>query len=186
MHNVSKKIVLILALSFAGFEFTGASLWAQTAPAKPAQTPPVAQVAPTPKQAPLPLGPIDGTLLAFDLGMTSGFDLATSDTIVGRSFGLSLIVADNIAVGLASTMAGANYSFLRFGYSLSPSLGFDLYVGSDGATAAGLGAFVNLRKDKTDAGIYSTLKLRLQYLFDTTAGLANGDLVLAVASSIGI
>jgi hypothetical protein len=119
--------------------------------------------------------------------MTTGFGLAASKAIVGRSIGFNIAMTDSLAMGVASITAGATaYNFFRLGYGLGPALGLDLYVGSDGSTAAGLGAFIRLQRAKADSGLCSSLKLRLEYLFDTTAGIADGDLVLAIASSVGI
>jgi hypothetical protein len=132
-------------------------------------------------------GYADGKVLFFDIGMTTGFDLAASKAIVGRSIGLNIVVTDSLAMGLASVTAGATaYDLFRIGYGFGPALGLDLYVGTDGNTAVGLGAYYRINKNKADSGLCSSLKLRLEYLFDTTAGVAKGDLVLALATSVGI
>jgi hypothetical protein len=131
-------------------------------------------------------GNTDGRLFSIDLGMATGYSLAADAPIVGRTFGVNFTVSENLAVGFANTVAGSDYNLFRLGYYLTPAIGFNVYVGSVGANVAtGAGAFFNLLKTKSDATFVSALKLRLEYLFDTT-GAGEGDIVLAVASSIGL
>lgn len=202
MNIISKN--LAIALSFALLA-VGLSAQAKAAPAAqpaqaaPAQTAPAQQPAqvqyvqvqpapaPVARPAPTPIGPIDGTLLSIELGMAAGYDLGNNDPVVGRTFGLNLMVADNLAVGFASTSAAAlSFNLFRLGYAITPVIGMDIYVGNDGSTAGGLGAFVNLQRGKNESGVFSTLKLRLQYLTDTSLGLAKGDVIMAVSASVGI
>jgi hypothetical protein len=169
MIGTTRKIPLILALVLLGASFA----FTQSAPA--ASTPAASG------------GNADARIFAVDLGMIAGYNLGTNAATVGRSFGLNIIVADNLAVGIYNTIAGATYNFLRVGYNLTPALGFNLYVGNNGAsTAGGLGASFALFKSRTDAGLASALKSKFEYLFDTGAGLAKGDIVLSVSTSLGM
>jgi hypothetical protein len=140
-------------------------------------------------QAAAGAGSADAKIFALDLGMVTGYSLNGNAPIVGRTFGLNLTITDNLAVGLVSTDIGAGptaYTLMRLSYFLNPALGFNLYVGSDGSTAVGAGAFYNILKTKSDTGFSSALKLRLEYLFDVANGVAKGDIALALGSSIGL
>jgi len=132
------------------------------------------------------LGNTDGRIFSVDLGMVTGYSLTTDDPIVGRSFGINFTVSDNLAVGFTNTRASVNYNLFRFGYYLTPALGFNVYVGSTGSgVATGAGAFFNVLKSKSDTTFVSALKIKLEYLFDVT-GAAEGDIVLAIVPSIGL
>jgi hypothetical protein len=193
MKNFSKNLVAAIVVSLLAI-----GLYAQQAApaARPAQTAPAAQQA-QPDAAPqpqsLPGEPIDGSLFVLDLGTVAGYSLDSNGPVLGRYFGLSILVANNLAVGFANTSAAAiTYNLFRLGYAITPLVGLDMYVGSSnnppatGSTAGGLGAFVNLKRDRTDAGIFTALKLRVQYLTDVTAGLTSGNVVMAVSASVGI
>ncbi len=131
-------------------------------------------------------GNTDARLFALDLGMATGYSIGTENAIVGRTFGINFTVTDNLAVGFTNTVAGAReYNLFRLGYYLLPVVGFNVYVGSDGAVATGAGIFVNILKSKADATLSSSLKLKLEYLFDAN-GADAGDIVFAVVSSIGL
>jgi hypothetical protein len=167
MIEASRKIIVACILTAASF-----LAFAQVAPAAGS------------------VGNADARIFAVDLGMVAGYSLNAKAPTVGRSFGLNFIVSDNVAVGFYNTIATATtYNLLKFGYYFSPALAFNLYVGSDAAganTAAGLGASFALLKTRSDTALSSALKLRLEYLFDTVAGPASGDLVFAVSSSLGL
>jgi hypothetical protein len=134
----------------------------------------------------------DAKIFCIDIGMATGYNLNASGTDVGRTFGFNLTVSDNFVVGVANTTvvpdgaAALSYNFLRLGYYLTPVLGFNLYVGNRGANlATGAGAFYNLFKTKSETAFANALKIRLEYLFDGGAGVGKGDIVLAVATSLG-
>ena len=131
-------------------------------------------------------GNTDARLFSLDLGMVTGYSLNTEAAVVGRTFGINFTVTDNMAVGYANTVAGTReYNLFRLGYYLLPIVGFNVYVGSDGSVATGAGVFVNVLKTKSAPALTSSLKLKLEYLF-ATAGAGSGDIVFAVASSIGL
>lgn len=136
-------------------------------------------------------GNTDAKLFCIDIGMATGFGLNTSSPLAGRTFGFNLTVADNIAIGVTGTTVVDTttraYKLLRLGYYLTPAFGFNIYVGGQGAgnLATGAGAFYNIMKSKSDTSFANALKVRLEYLFDATNGVASGDIVLALATSIG-
>jgi hypothetical protein len=134
-------------------------------------------------------GNTDAKVFAIDLGATFGYGLSGNSPTVGRTFGINFTVADSLAVGFVDTQVGAtpvDYKLARLSYALNPSLGFNLYVGSDTNTAGGAGVYYNILKSKSDTAFSTALKLRLEYLFDVSNGIAKGDLLLAVSPSIGI
>jgi hypothetical protein len=134
------------------------------------------------------LGNTDGRIFSVDFGMATGYSLSANDAIVGRTFGVNFTVTENLAVGFANTLASGNqYNLFRFGYYLTPAIGFNVYVGSNAAhnVATGAGAFVTILKTKADTTFISALKIRVEYLFDVN-GAGEGDIVLAVVPSIGL
>jgi hypothetical protein len=137
-------------------------------------------------------GNTDARLFCIDVGMATGFGLTTNAPLAGKTFGFNLTVADNIAIGVASTRVDESatvsrtYKLLRLGYYLTPAFGFNIYVGGQGtALATGAGAFYNIMKSKTDSSFANALKVKLEYLFDGANGVAGGDIVVALATSIG-
>jgi hypothetical protein len=133
------------------------------------------------------LGNTDGRIFSIDFGMATGYSLSLEDAIVGRTFGVNFTVSENLAVGFASTLASTQYNLFRFGYYLTPAIGFNLYVGSNfaGNVATGAGASFTVLKTKAETTFVSALKLRLEYIFDVD-GAGDGDIVLAVVPSIGL
>jgi hypothetical protein len=202
-RTVRKYLLSCLCLCAA----LGAQAQAQTVPAAQAAQPAPARVAPAatttqplqtqqaPAQQPAPrgsaaqLGPLDGSLLSFDFGVATGYSLNDKKPTVGQSFGLGIMMSDNLAVGFTSTSIGAtpiSYQMFRLGYSFTPLIGMDIYLGTDGNAAAGLDAFIRLARSRSDAGLYSSLKVRLGYFLDLTNGPAKGDVALTIGSSVGI
>ncbi len=135
-------------------------------------------------------GNADARIIAFDVGMVAGYNIGSGGLPVGRSFGLNITVADNFSIGFVSLLATRTYSLLRMSYGLTPALGFAAFAGTDNnggsPTAAGAGIYYNILKSKTDAGLATALKVRLDYLFDVTAGIAAGDVVLTLGTSVGL
>lgn len=133
------------------------------------------------------VGNTDGRIFSVDFGMATGYSLSAEDAIVGRTFGVNFTVTENMAVGFANTVASTGYNLFRFGYYLTPAIGFNVYVGSNAAhnVATGAGAFVTILKTKSDTTFVSALKIRFEYLFDVN-GAGDGDIVLAIAPSIGL
>jgi hypothetical protein len=137
-------------------------------------------------------GNVDARIFCIDVGMATGLGIKAAAPLAGRTFGINLTVADNIAIGVASTRVDESatvnrtYKLLRLGYYLSPALGFNVYVGGQGtALATGAGAFYNIMKSKTDSSFANSLKVKLEYLFDGANGVAGGDIIVALATSIG-
>jgi hypothetical protein len=129
----------------------------------------------------------DGRYLSFDVGMVAGINIGANAARVGRTVGMDVTVSDAMSLGFMSTTSGATaYSLMKVSYFLTPALGLSIYLGSDGNTAAGAGVFYNVLRSRPDDGLSTSLKLRLEYLFDSGAGLTNGDLVLSVGTSVGL
>ena len=125
--------------------------------------------------------------------MLSGLKIGPNTITVGRAFGLAFAVSDNLSVGFYSMVPSTtSYNLVMLSYFLNPILGFSIAVGADTVgvaaanTAAGAGMFVNIARSRSDTGLSTALKLRLEYLFDTALGLTNGDVVLSVGASFGI
>jgi hypothetical protein len=133
-------------------------------------------------------GNADAKLFNIDLGMVSGYSLLNENAIVGKTFSFNITLADNFALGIASFEASNTYTLLRAAYYLTPAIGFDLYVGASSAgPGVGTGAcvFYNVLKSKPDNAFATALKVKLGYLFNTTDEIDNGDIIIAVSTSIG-
>ena len=172
-------LVLVFLVSALG-------LSAQIAPPVPvAQTTQATQPA---QPAPAVGATTDCKIFSLDLGMVAGYGVKANSPVVGRSFGINFTVADNLVFGFANISATHSYNLARLGYSISPALGLNIYVGNYDTTtsAAGIGATFNILKNKPEAGISTALKLRIEYLLDTTAAITSGDLLVAVCTAIGL
>lgn len=140
--------------------------------------------------APSATGP-DTKFLTLELGLPMGYRLSDGALVSGRAFGLNVAVADNFFVGIATTQIGTtapltNYNTLRMSYTILPLLGTSVFIGQAGTnTAAGLGFFSTLLQSRNTAGLGTALRLRIDYLFDTTA-LSGGSVVFTTAILFGI
>ncbi len=134
---------------------------------------------------------VETKLLSLELGLPIGYRLSDGALVSGRSFALGIAVADNFSVGISSTQIGTTapltaYNALRLSYTILPYLGASIYVGQAGAnTAAGLGIYTTLVPVKTLAGLSTSLRLKIDYLFDTTA-MSGGSVVFTTAMLFGI
>lgn len=186
MSQKNKRFVACIASLLVAAAGLSAQQRSPVAPVAP--TAPTAPVAPSRATKPANGSP-EGKIFAFDLGVACGYGLDAGDFVAGRSFGIGFTVADNIAVGFSSTAASFTYSFFRASYYLTPAIGFNLYVGSDDNAASpafGLGAAYTFLRNPSETGLATALKLRLEYLFDTSAGVDSGDIILAVGTSLGL
>ncbi len=179
MPSAVRKMILVMVMMLVGL----AVLEAQAATAQ------------TPTSSVAANSNTDSRFVSLELSMLAGLKVGPNSLTVGRVFGMAFAVSDNLAVGFynitATTPVPAttNYSLIRLSYFLNPTLGFSIAVGADAAgTAAGAGMFVNVARSRSDTGLSTALKIRLDYLFDVSAagGLANGDVVLSIGSSFGI
>ncbi len=191
------RFSLCRSVFFMAFMVNAVGLSAQVAappqvaqPAQAAQATQSAQVAQPAQAVPVVAAPTDSKIFSLDLGMVGGYGVKANSPFVGRSFGINFTVADSLVLGFANISTAHIYNLARLGYSLSPALAINVYVGNDdnpaGATAGGIGASLNILKSKSETGFSTALKLRIEYLFDTTAGIAGGDLLVAVCTAIGL
>ena len=162
-----------------------------TQPAQVAQQP--AQVAPAAQASAFVGRTPDCKIFSLDLGMVGGYGVKANSPVVGRYFGINFTVADNFVLGFANISATHSYNLARLGYSLSPVLGLNIYVGNydiiplvTTTPVAGIGGSFTILKSKPEAGFSTTLKLRIEYLLDTTAAITSGDLLVAVSTGIGL
>jgi hypothetical protein len=175
MFNRSSTLVLVLGLcAAAGLSAQAATQGQTQAPAQPQQAAPAAQQALA-----------EGRFISFDIGMTCGVPF-NGGVEVGRYLAVTFNVTRTLSAGIADIMSGAaQYTTFRLSYFFLPSLGATVYIGSDGNPAGGVGVFYDVLGSRADNGLSTALKLRLDYLVDST-GFQNGRLVLGVVSSIGL
>lgn len=168
MAHRTLTLAVVLALSLCAV--TGLS--AQTTAQQPA--------------AALPQVLTEGRFITFDLGMTAGLPFNGGAVEVGRYLSVSFNVTGNLSAGLANIVSGAaQYTAFRLSYFFIPNLGASLYLGSNGNPAGGVGIFYDVMKSRSDTDLATALKVRLDFLADTT-GFANGRLILGVVTSIGL
>ncbi len=128
----------------------------------------------------------EGRFITFDVGMTGGLPFNGGAVEVGRYLGVSFNVTPGVSAGMANIVSGATqFTTFRLSYFFLPSLGASLYLGSDGNPAGGLGIFYDVLRTRSDTSLTTALKVRLDFLADTT-GFANGRLILGVVTSIGL
>jgi hypothetical protein len=133
---------------------------------------------------------VEAKFLTLELGLPLGYRLSDGAMVSGRAFALSVAVADNFSVGISTTQIGTTaltaYNALRLSYTVIPLLGTSVFVGQAGAnTAAGLGFYSTIVQSKSAAGLGTGIRLRIDYLFDTTA-LSGGSVVFTTAILFGI
>ena len=152
-------------------------------------------------QTPATVGNVDSKAISIEVGMNTGLGVATSAITVGRYFSLGLTISDNLVVGFQnlSAQAGTNvdtYNLFKLCYFLNPILGFNIDVGNDTVVsgtpavttnnvAAGVGIFYNIFKSRSDTGISTAFKLKVEYPFDTR-GINAGDVVVGIGTTFGI
>lgn len=132
----------------------------------------------------------DARLFSLELGLPIGFSLSDGALVSGRAFGLNVAVTDTFLVGIASTQIGnvalTAYNTFRLSYTIMPLLGASVFIGQAGANAgAGLGLYSTLIQGRNSSGLGTGLRLRIDYLFDTT-NLAGGSVVFTTAILFGI
>jgi len=125
-------------------------------------------------------------LFSIETGVLVGYDLGTSDTAGGTSFGLNLVVADNVTVGFQTARIGAGYNTLKMSYYLTPAVGLNANIGTDGTnTAAALGAFFNIGRGNSANGLASAYRIKADYFFPTT-DIAAGVFAVSLALALGL
>ena len=133
----------------------------------------------------------DMKFLTLELGLPLGYRLSDGALVSGRAFALGVAVADNFTVGISTTQIGTTapltaYNALRLSYTIMPLLGTSLSIGQAGANAsAGIGFYSTLLQTKNSAGLNTGLRLKIDYLFDTTA-MSGGSIVFSTAILFGI
>ena len=136
----------------------------------------------------------DNQVLGIEVGMTAGYRLSDSAIVSGQNFSLNMTVSEKVQIGFnALSVSGAtpvitnSYAFLKISYFMSPKLGLNILAGTDGINpASGAGIFFNILEDKDPEGISTALKLRIDYVFDTTTGPAEGSVVMGLSGSFGL
>ena len=143
----------------------------------------------------------DNQVLGIEAGLIAGYRLFDGQLVAGQSFSLNLSVARNVQVGFSSgTLTGGApltdaYALLKIGYFMTPWLGFNISVGSavldvGGAAtitpAIGAGVFFNAFSNKSLESFSTALKIKLDYLADTTNGLDNGTITFGLAGVFGL
>ena len=143
----------------------------------------------------------DNQVLGIEAGLIAGYRLFDGQLVAGQSFSLNLSVARNVQVGFSSgTLTGGApltdaYALLKIGYFMTPWLGFNISVGSvvldvggAGTIAPGIGAgvFFNAFSNKSLETFSTALKIKLDYLADTTRGINNGTITFGLAGVFGL
>ena len=142
----------------------------------------------------------DNQILGIEVGLSAGYRLLDGALVVGQNFSLNLSVAQNVQVGFSSgTVTGATpavtdtYALLKVAYFMTPLLGFNIAVGSSvpgnlGVTtpAIGAGVFFNVFSNRSGDGFSTALKIKLDYLADTTNGVDLGTITFGLTGVFGL
>jgi hypothetical protein len=132
-------------------------------------------------------------IVEIELGFVGGYRLAQPELVGGQSFGLNLAVGPNFMAGVQAvsvTGPGGTDAYGMFGlsYLFGQSLGLSVLAGGTGggSVSGGLMMFFNLFQNQDSNTFTSALKLKAGYLFNVAAGIADGSIVLGVASAFGM
>lgn len=139
----------------------------------------------------------ENRILGIEAGLLAGYRLFDNEVVAGQGFALNLNVAQNVQVGFTgATLTGAAvtdiYGMLRIGYFITPSLGFNISVGSGtfGGGAAtpsiGAGVFFDAFTSRSTDSFSTALKIKLDYLTDTTRGMTSGTIAFGLAGVFGL
>jgi len=136
---------------------------------------------------------VDHKILGIESGYVFGYDLGSGDLGNAGTVALNITLTDNLTAGFAFLNGTApmpvTASLLNLNYGLADRFGFALSFGRDttaGTTLAGFGMYFNIFERKVQDSLASVLKTRIEYLFDPTAGLDSGDLVIGLSVSVGM
>jgi hypothetical protein len=130
-------------------------------------------------------------LFGLELGMPLGYRLADGAIVSGKAFGIHIPISDSFQVGISSMGIGAGAALtannsIRLSYTFIPLLGASIYLGQSGANpGAGLGLFSTVLQNASAAGLGTALRLRIDYIFDTT-NVAGGSVLFSTAVLFGI
>ncbi|MFW6344694.1 MAG: hypothetical protein ACOC2B_08115, partial [Sediminispirochaetaceae bacterium] len=108
--------------------------------------------------------------------------------VAGQDFGLNFTLNESMQIGFRSVtdLLAADASLLNFGYFLSPQLGLDLMVGSDGTNiVGGADAFFYIFKSEGDDVFSSSLKMKAGYIFAENLGIENGVINAGLIGTVG-
>jgi hypothetical protein len=126
--------------------------------------------------------------LSFSIGVPIGYDLAASDLVVGKSFGLSFAIIDKLSVGydfVSSGVGPRNFQLLRIAYSFTDNIGVALAFGQSGTAAVGFGAFFDMLPARSSVGVAYGLRLRVDYLANTNA-FGDGAILFGIGAVFGL
>lgn len=171
-----KRTVLLIAL--CAIALTGAIAQA----ARPAGAPAAAEAVKQPEAI---------RFFALELGLPLGYRLSDGAIVSGRNFGISIPVAEGFQVGVANLSIGSGAALtannmIQLSYTFIPLLGASIYLGRSGANpGAGLGLYSTVLESTSAAGLGTALRLRIDYIFDTTA-VAGGSVLFSTSVLFGI
>ena len=136
-------------------------------------------------------------VFAVELGSLAGYNLQDEEAVIGRNFGLSLAVMENIQVGLGAVMFSADgipqrmFAGMKFDYFFTDRLAFSLLTGnaSVGGTpgfGGGLGGQYLIVRSQPENGFSSALKVKVDYFMNDEDGPDAGTVAIGLAGSIGL
>ncbi|TVQ37511.1 MAG: hypothetical protein EA384_11630 [Spirochaetaceae bacterium] len=136
-------------------------------------------------------------LFGVELGSLVGYNLEDEEAVVGRSFGLSLAVLDNMQVGFGAVVFDAaapvpqrRFAGMKFDYFFTDQLAFSLLAGNAAGGGAAYGGAIGgqylIVRNQPQDGFSSALKLKVDYFINDEDGPAGGTLAIGLAGSIGL
>ena len=136
-------------------------------------------------------------LFGIELGALAGYNLEDEESVMGRSFALSLAVLENMQIGISAvtfdgqltTIASPQqYVGMRFDYFFTEQLALALMVGNAaGANIGGsIGAHYLIVRSQPADMFSSALKLKADYFFNDEQGIGGGTIAIGLAGSFGL
>ncbi len=134
-------------------------------------------------------GNTENQIFGVHFGFVGGYDLNTDGAVAGQDFGLNFTLNESMQIGFRSVsdlLTTGDAALLNFGYFLSPQLGLDLMVGSDGTSiVGGADAFFYIFKSEGDDVFSSSLKMKAGYIFDEASGIDSGVINAGLIGTVG-
>lgn len=132
-------------------------------------------------------------LFGIELGALAGYNLEDEESIMGRSFMLSLAVLENMQVGIAAVQfdgAGAAHEYvgMRFDYFFTEQLALGLMVGNSavGEVGGSVGVQYLIVRSQPENMFSSGLKLKVDYFLNDGDGVGGGTIGIGLAGSFGL
>jgi len=137
---------------------------------------------------------VDHEIFGVEMGVGFGYDIASGNIDNASSVGIHLTLTDNLSAGFLfltgpGTSLPASASLLTLDYGLADKLGLTLLLGRDTGAATpltGVGAYYNIFEHKVQDALVNVVKTRIEYLFDPSVSLGNGDLYIGISLSTGM